>query len=211
MMCVPALGCGVRSGNYGDMTRPAKYSVEQILDATADVVAADGPAAVTVATIASRLGAPSGSIYHRFESRDLILARLWIRTVKRAQAGFLEALEGNLPNAAVNAALHIPRWSRRHPAEARVLLLYRRNDLAARWPEELGDELGTLNDAAERGIRGLTRRIYGKVNRAELQTVAFAVVDVPYAAVRRYLVAGRAPPRSIDALVARTVEHLLDL
>lgn len=193
------------------MSRPEKYTAEQILDTAVDLVAAHGPTAVTVGAIADRLGAPSGSIYHRFESRDLILARLWIRTVKRSQAGFLEALRAERRDAPVRAALHIPRWSRKHLAEARVLLLYRKDDLASRWPNELGEQLSGLNDALQQALRDQTRRIYGRVSDGRLETVTFAVVDVPYAAVRRHLVAGVAPPRSVDALVTRTVSHLLDL
>ena len=70
------------------MGRPPKFDSQQILDATALLIAEGGPEQATVASIAKRLGAPSGSIYHRFESRDLLLARLWIRTVHRAQQGF---------------------------------------------------------------------------------------------------------------------------
>jgi AcrR family transcriptional regulator len=74
------------------MGRPAKFNTEQILDATAQLVAEGGPGLATVAGIAERLGAPTGSIYHRFNSRDLLLARLWFRTVRRAQEGFVAAI-----------------------------------------------------------------------------------------------------------------------
>jgi hypothetical protein len=39
--------------------------------------------------------------------------------------------------------------------------------------------------------------------------VSYAVIDVPYAAVRPALLAGRQPPDSTDDLVAETVEHTL--
>jgi AcrR family transcriptional regulator len=74
------------------MGRPAKFNDDLILDATAEAIAREGPARATVANIAAAVGAPSGSIYHRFESRDLMFARLWIRTVRRAQPGFIAAL-----------------------------------------------------------------------------------------------------------------------
>jgi AcrR family transcriptional regulator len=114
------------------MGRPAKFDSEQMLDAAAGLVARGGPSRATVAAIAEQLEAPSGSIYHRFESRDLLLARLWIRTARRAQEGFVATLDGpDLADAARQAALHIPRWARSHLDEATVLLLYRREDLAA--------------------------------------------------------------------------------
>ncbi len=83
-----------------------------------------------MANIAAAVGAPSGSIYHRFESA-IMFARLWIRTVRRAQPGFVAALANpDLITGARDAVLHVPRWSRGHLSEAMVLLLYRRGDLA---------------------------------------------------------------------------------
>jgi AcrR family transcriptional regulator len=185
--------------------RPPKFDSQQILDATALLIAEGGPEQATVASIAKRLGAPSGSIYHRFESRDLLLARLWIRTVNRAQQGFLAALAiEDIEQAARQAALHIPRWSRQYRAEASVLLLYRREDLAGRWPDELGDELVALNQNLQDAVRRFTRRRFGRVTPSLLQTVAFALIDVPYGACRRYLLAGRAPPAVVDDLVVHT-------
>jgi len=184
--------------------RPAKFDSDEILDITAVLIAEGGLGQATVSEIGVRLGAPSGSIYHRFDSRDLLLARLWIRTVRRAQKGFLAALSiDDLHEAATGAALHILRWSRAHRAEASVLLLYRREDLADRWPDELGDELSVLNDDMRQAVRNFTRRRFGRVTPTHLQTVTFALVDVPYAACRRYLLAGQEPPASIDDLVLR--------
>ena len=53
------------------MSRPQKFSAAQILDTAATLVAADGPGAATIGAISARLKAPSGSIYHRFASRDV--------------------------------------------------------------------------------------------------------------------------------------------
>lgn len=193
------------------MARPAKFTSSDILDAAARLIARGGPRLATVSTIAEDLGAPTGSIYHRFASRELLLARLWIRTIHRAQAGFLEALAvQDLNQAARMAATHIPRWSREHLDEARVLLLYRRADLAARWPEELGEELATLNVQVEQALEAFTRRRYGRLTASNLQRVTFALVDVPYAAARRYLLAGKPPPAAVDDLVAQVCACLLD-
>jgi AcrR family transcriptional regulator len=192
------------------MGRPAKFNKEQILDATARLVAEGGPALATVAGIAERLGAPTGSIYHRFSSRDLLLARLWIRTVRRAQEGGVAALsQHDVEKAAIDAALHVPRWSRSNLDDACVLLLYRREQLAEQWPAELGDELATLNDAIEAGVRSFVRRRFGSVTKANLEVTSFALLDVPYAAVRRYLIKGSPPPPSVDDLIARTVRCIL--
>jgi AcrR family transcriptional regulator len=192
------------------MGRPAKFNTEQILDATAQLVAEGGPRLATVAGIAERLGAPTGSIYHRFNSRDLLLARLWIRTVQRSQEGGVAALsQTDVKKAAIDAALHIPRWSRSNLDDACVLLLYRREQLAEQWPAELGDELATLNDPLKAAIRSFVRRRFGSVTKANLEATSFALLDVPYAAVRRYLITGNPPPPSVDDLIARTVTCIL--
>jgi AcrR family transcriptional regulator len=190
--------------------RPARFTSDQILDVAAQLIAAGGPNGASMATIASELGAPTGSIYHRFESRDLLMARLWIRTVKRAQIGFLDALaQPERRVAAIDAALHIPRWSRSHLDEAQVLLLYRRDDLAAQWPDELGEELAALNRPVQDAIGSFTRRLFGRKTSANVRTVAFALVDVPYAAVRRYLLGGQPPPAAVDDLVTQTCDCVL--
>jgi AcrR family transcriptional regulator len=192
------------------MGRPAKFSEDQFLDATLHLVAEGGPGAATVAGLAGALEAPVGSIYHRFKSHDLLLARLWIRTVERFQQGYLRALAADdLDTAAMSAALHVVRWARDNVDEARVLLIYRREDLAARWPEELGEKVTALNRAVESALQDYARRRYGEISELTLQRVVFALVDVPYAAGRRFLLAGTAPPSLIDELVAGTCRCIL--
>lgn len=192
------------------MGRKPQYSDDDFLDAALELVAAGGPRAATAVAIARQVGAPSGSVYHRFASTDLILARLWIRTIKRFQAGFIEALAN--PDATLGARLaaqHLLNFSRDSENETRLMLLHRREDLAARWPDELGGELATLNDGVEAAIRDYTVRRFGRATSRRLNLVAFAVVDLPYAAVRRYLVRAKVPPRTMDAVVLRAGEALL--
>ncbi|MFT3899355.1 MAG: TetR/AcrR family transcriptional regulator [Gordonia sp. (in: high G+C Gram-positive bacteria)] len=170
------------------MGRPAKYSDDAILDAALGLVAAEGPQGATVVAIAERLGAPSGSIYHRFVSRDLVLARLWIRTVRRFQTGFVDALVRPDPDDAARAAVtHVLNWCRQHPDEARVLTLYRRDDLVARWPDELGAELATLNGRVEREVRSFAGRRFGAATAETVGLTRFALVDLPYAAARQII------------------------
>jgi AcrR family transcriptional regulator len=192
------------------MGRPPRFGPDQILDGAARLLAAGGPPAATTAAVARAIGAPSGSVYHRFASRDLLLARLWVRTVGRFQAVFLAALaDPDLDRAAVGAALAVPGWCREHPDEARVLLLHRRGDLVGRWPDELDAELAGLDDRLAAALRGHAEARYGRAGETELARVAFALVDVPYAAVRRHLAAGADPPPHVDALVREAVTALL--
>lgn len=177
------------------MGRTAKYTDQQILDAALELVAEDGPHAASAVAIAKRLGAPSGSIYHRFASRDLILATLWIRTVKRFQHGFLDALAtGDMRLAADRAVAHTLAWTLAHRDEATVLTMYRREVLIALWPDELGDELASLNDSVTTAIMHFTQRRFGAVTKETAGITRFALVEIPYAAARQLLASARPLP-----------------
>lgn len=132
------------------MGRNAQFSDESLLAAAAELAAAAGASAVTIAALAAASGAPTGSIYHRFSSRDVLLGRLWLDTVERFQAGFCKALDAD---DALGAALHTPRWVYADPTGARVLLLHRARDFHAdHWPTELQ---GRATDQQERLKRSL--------------------------------------------------------
>src|SRR6478736_1547123 len=106
------------------MPRPARYTVDVLLDAAADLLAADGPAAVTMSAVARSTGAPSGSVYHRFPTRAALCGELWVRTEERFQDGLIDALvaEDDPQQRCVSGALSIVAWCRAHPVEAEVLL-----------------------------------------------------------------------------------------
>ncbi|MFB9719987.1 TetR/AcrR family transcriptional regulator [Planobispora longispora] len=193
------------------MGRPAKFGNDQILDAAAELAAEGGQAAVTVSAIAARLGAPSGSIYHRYASRDLLVAHLWIRAVRRFQEGYLEAVRRADPRAAVEAAVaHVIRWPAGRPAEARLLLLHRREDLLDSWPAELADDLRGLNEEVREALADLVRRYFGADVPDGPERMVFALVDIPYAAVRRHLLAGRRPPGSAERMAILAARAVLE-
>jgi AcrR family transcriptional regulator len=61
------------------MGRLRLYTSDQILDGARGLVLGEGIAAATISNIARASGAPPGSIYYRFDSRETLLAELWIR------------------------------------------------------------------------------------------------------------------------------------
>src|SRR3954468_20093113 len=105
-------------------TRPS-VGHAAFLTAARHIAAEDGPGAVTVTSVTERVGAPSGSFYYRFASRDLLLAELWLTTALAFQKGFVAAIRAG---DGLSAALHTPRWVRAHFDNARLFLLYHRND-----------------------------------------------------------------------------------
>src|SRR5258705_11938151 len=74
------------------MPRPALFTVDELLDAAAALLAADGPAAVTMSAVARAANAPSGSMYHRFPAPAALCGELWIRTAGRFPTGVRAAL-----------------------------------------------------------------------------------------------------------------------
>ncbi len=168
--------------------------------------------AATVAAIASQSGAPIGSIYHAFGSRDTLLARLWIRAVQRSQKRFLEALESDEEpvNGAVAAALSIYDFARHEPGDARLLVSLRREDLVQMpLPADLANDLAELNRPIEEAIASLARRLFGRAGRQRIEQTALAVFDLPYGALRRHLVSGQRPPAALRAPLARAVRAAL--
>jgi AcrR family transcriptional regulator len=184
------------------MGRPAKFNEAAILDAALGLVAEGGAGAATVTGVAGFLGAPSGSIYHRFASRDLLMARLWIRTVTHFQLAFVEALAiADTDEAARAAMLHTPRWSRQNPEEAELLLRYRREDLVARWPNELGEQLEGLNLPVRDAVLCFISNRFGAITPELVTGVRFALIELPYSAVRLHLTRGELPSVAQDELI----------
>jgi AcrR family transcriptional regulator len=180
----------------------AKFSQMDFLSAAQVIAAAQGPAAVTIASITARLGAPTGSFYHRFASRSVVLGELWLRTVLDFQEGVGAALDAG---DGLRAALHTPAWVRAHPDNARLLLMYDRKDFVqGEWPEELRERVAEMTERMEAGSRQRARVIFGEDGREEVRLAQFLIAEVPIAAVRQHLVRHEPPPPLVDRLIRTT-------
>ena len=193
------------------MARLAKFNHAQIIDATAALAARSGPAQVTMARIAAALGAPTGSIYHRFASRDVLLGEVWLQAAQAFQDEFGERLTGSDPwQAGLEAALFVPARVRSKPDEARLLLLHRRSDfLTAGWPAEMADRAAQLERQVDTALRGYCKRVLQRSDAETRRTVRYALIDAPMAAVLPHLRAQEAPPPLVDALIRTTYEAVM--
>ncbi|MBB3890618.1 AcrR family transcriptional regulator [Phenylobacterium haematophilum] len=194
------------------MPRPAKFDEGQILDAAAALVSSRGPAAATMTAIKHALGAPSGSIYHRFRTRDELLGRLWLSKAQAFQDRWMAALEEVDPvKAGLEAALSMPRQVRADFDGARVMLLHRREDfMLDGWPPEMKAEAERLGRQIKQGLGQMTRRLFDLDTAATRRATAFATIDIPFSAVRRYVGEGGAPPPHVDALIERAYSAVMD-
>ena len=191
--------------------RPTLHDTERLLDVAEALAAERGPSGVTMAGVARAAGAPSGSLYHRFENRTVLLGEVWLRVVMRFQLGFLEALTIEpAVEAGVAAARHVIGWIRGHEAETRILLRGPGEFGEADWPPELRARVDARQRELEAALRRMAERLPGRRTDA-LERVMLATVDIPRAAGRRHLRPESATvPAGIEPLVEECVRALLE-
>ena len=89
------------------------------------------------------------------------------------------------------------------------MVLYRRRDfIAGPLPEPLRSRAERLGASLDAGLCGFAATAPGSTDLGARQLAAFLLVDMPYAAVRRYLSAGMDPPPTVDAMVRRAFTAL---
>lgn len=184
------------------MPRPARYSVDDLLDAGVALLAADGPAAVSMSAVARAVGAPSGSVYHRFPTRAALCGELWVRTEERFQDGYLAALggPGDVTDRCLSAGWYMIRFCRDSPDEAQVLFAGADALGRADWPDDVRRRRDALSRSLKRALGGLQ----GNPDRLHA-----ALVGVPYGVVRRYLLVRAPIPRSADVIVEDCIRALV--
>jgi AcrR family transcriptional regulator len=166
-----------------------------------------GPAAVTVDAIVARLQAPKGSFYHRFASRNALLSEVWLKTVLDFQRGFVAAIAAG---DGLRAALHVPAWSRLNLDDARLLLLYSRNDfVGGDWPATLKNGVTDQAKRFEECLRTFARDAFGRAGPGELRRATFVLAEVPTAAVKQHLQRREKPPPVIDEMITRTYRAIV--
>jgi AcrR family transcriptional regulator len=190
---------------------PRKHDTDEILDAARTLVLRDGPRAASVAAIAKESGAPVGTLYHRFGSRDGVLAAAWLRAVERFQQRALEAATEPDPlDAAVAMATTAIRFARAQPDDVALLLAIRRGDLLDADPgDSFRAQLNAINAPLDAALARLARELRGRADARSLDAVTRAVVDLPGAAVRRHLRSDRKFPGWLEADVAAATRALL--
>ncbi|MBF6302493.1 TetR/AcrR family transcriptional regulator [Nocardia amamiensis] len=170
------------------MAPPRKHDTDVILDAARSLVLADGPRAASVSAIAEASGAPVGTLYHRFGNRNGVLTAAWLRALRRFQDRTLAAAEESDPvDAGVAMARAALRFGRELPQDARLLLNLRPSDLLDGGPDvEFNATLAEMNAPLIEHLRRITDALFGRAGEREIDAVTRAIVDLPYAALRRH-------------------------
>jgi AcrR family transcriptional regulator len=192
------------------MGRRVRHTPGHLLDVTLRLLAAGRPETVTIAAVVAGSGAPAGSIYHRFGSREGLLAATWNRAAADFQSAFLAALAADTADPGRTAVEAVLAWSRRQPDGARLLVLRQPRDLGlSRWPAPERERLRQLAREFEAGIDSFCQARLGSRGGEPRRRATFALLDLPYAALRRYLAAGMAPPPEVDRYLDEALGALL--
>ncbi|GAB3701148.1 TetR/AcrR family transcriptional regulator [Mariniluteicoccus flavus] len=191
------------------MARPPKFTVDDLLDGAGRAVL-DHWRDATIAHVSEVTGAPVGSIYHRFGSRDEMFGALWMRSIRRFHVALLAAADVDDPQEALErAAVSIPRFCREHPTDAKAMTLFRWRDLMGLDLPLLRNDLPTLNDAVFARTRELIELRWGEVTPRHELLVGLACQLGPYGLIRPWI--GGDIPEEVDASVLASARGILAL
>ncbi|MGW4772368.1 TetR/AcrR family transcriptional regulator [Nocardia sp. NPDC004278] len=170
------------------MAPPRKHDTDVILDAARTLVLTDGPRAASVAAIAAASGAPVGTLYHRFGNRNGVLTAAWLRALERFQDRIKAAATDPDPiGAGVAMAVASVQFGRELPDDAKLLLNLRPSDLLDGGPDaEFRARLDRMNAPLIEHLRRIAAALFGRDGDREIDAISRAVVDLPYAALRRH-------------------------
>lgn len=197
---------------YDVMPRPERHSADGILDVARDLVLREGARRVTMDRIVASSGAPKGSVYYRFSTVDDLLAAMWLRAVRRSQTLFLSELHRDRDPmlAAVAAGVALVDFAQQEPADARLLVALRREDLVRGVADStLARQLREINEPLRAGLTALTQRLFGQVSLDTVERTTCAVVDLPHGAIRRHLISGTPIPSSVKAQLTAAIPAAL--
>lgn len=191
------------------MARPSKYTSDELLDAAVAAVRDHGTSA-TIAQVSSRTGAPVGSIYHRYPSREHLFISAWLRGVRRFHVGLLATAEMEDPRAALlTQARHVVAFCRESPDDALSMTLYRHRLLLPVVPADLADEVTSVNEEISAMGRDQAERLFGRFDEELGLHVAIAVRQCPYGLVRPFV--GGPVPLWLEEAAVAAAGAILDL
>ncbi len=184
-----------------------RHSHDEIFDGARHVVVRRGIRNTTLEAIAEQCQAPIGSIYHRFDSVDELLARLWLRAARRSQAIVLSERTEEPVEWVVGGGLAIYDHCLRDPEDAVLLASFRPQDFStARLEEDLRKELEGVNAPVDAALAETANQIFGSRAKASVDLLLLALAGLPYSFARR---AGKRGRRDLRARLEACIRALL--
>ncbi|HMR08279.1 MAG TPA: TetR/AcrR family transcriptional regulator [Polyangiaceae bacterium] len=190
------------------MPRAAAFSKDEIAAAAVELAAAGGPGNVTMQGVAAAVGAPSGSIYHRFAGRPELLATVWARCLDDFQLFWWD--KAGCAQDPGDAAVVTLAWARKRRACAKVLLVNSpREFLSDDTPEAARNVIRELQQRSTERLVELAERFLCRCDTEAVERTVFALATVPMATLRGPLLADAPITRCAEALVRETAACLL--
>ncbi|PWF46119.1 TetR/AcrR family transcriptional regulator [Massilia glaciei] len=179
------------------MVRLAKYNEDGFIESAIRIAAQCGIGAVSMASIASNAGAPIGSLYHRFDSRNTVLARAWLKV----RADFRAEVSCHWARGDTWRAVEtLVQWCRDKPVYARFMLQSDEapdfGELSAPLREELEADQAELDAAFTRCVQTLPP---GADDAGHV--LRFVLIGAPVAMVKPFLNQDLPIPASINAVL----------
>lgn len=189
------------------MGRTSQYTQEDFFQATLGVINKNDSARVTILAIAKELGAPTGSIYHRYSSLQHVLAETWLTVVESFQNDFVNHLNNN---EGLKAALNTPRQSRLFPDQARLLLCFSREELIhGLWPVEVRTRAQRLKKKLQISVAQFIKKQPGKNDEKKQALIEFSIIHMPVAATKPWIKSKNTIPAFVDDLIEESYRALM--
>lgn len=174
------------------MGRKSTFEADAIMSAVGAEVVNTGK--FTLERLSEATGISSGSVYHRFVSREALLAQTWLSALRAFQQDFIGATRSGVgPDAIERVALVTPRFCRTNPSAARVLACCRKEEfVGSHTPSSTAAAIVAANEEVANALRRFARSIDRPLLACRLAFVAY-----PLSAVRLFL-PHRPVPKSLD-------------
>ncbi|MFJ9390072.1 TetR/AcrR family transcriptional regulator [Nocardioides sp. NPDC101246] len=196
------------------MSRQRRHTLDDLLDVAEQIVTSGDPSGLTLRSLATASGASNGTIYHAFGSKDVLLARLWLRSWCRLGDLMAEAMgeraQARGEDAVVAVALTPVEFVRRFPASARLFFAQRRDQLfSGDLPPEIETELASVQEKFVEVLIALARGVWDRGDRIAVEAIAVCVVDLPGGILRRCLLEDREADEATAARLEAAVRAIL--
>lgn len=156
--------------------------------------------------IVADTGVSIGSLYHRYGSREGLLAEAWLDALGAFHEMFLTALTSDNGDAGEAAALATPRFCRAERNRAVILACCRKSEFISKdAPAALRRKVDNANEEVAAAIKR-----YARSNGYSLLSCRLGMVAFPLAAVRMYL-PERPVPGTLDAYVRAAYRSAVEI
>ncbi len=148
---------------------------------------------ISMQNVIKKTGISSGSLYHRYKSREGLLAHTWLDALYSFQDRFLDTISSQEVQAGEDAALVTPRFCRQYHERALILACCQSSQfLGSDTDKALLKEYNDRN-----ADMALHIKHFSETSKIPLDSCYLGIVQYPLAVVRHYL-PGRKVPQSAE-------------